>query len=276
MAKAAGTREAESTAPVSREGTRDVTNEQPLAGRTALVTGAGRNIGREIALTLARSGADIVVNTRQNRAEADEVVSAVEALGRRAIAVLGDVSDHATVQDMFEQAETQLAPIDILINNAAVRPHQSIFEISPEDWQWVLGVGLTGAFNCTQTAAKGMTERGWGRIINISGRDGFTGIVNRAHGVSVKAGVHGLTKASALELGPHGVTVNTVVPGLIQTTRPEEWYPTLDYEARVAGIPLRRVGAVEDIANMCNFLVVHGGFVTGQALHVNGGEFLVS
>lgn len=251
-------------------------DEKRLAGRTALITGAGRNIGREIALTFARSGANVVINVRENEDEAAEVVDSLKALGVNAHAVFGDVSDRDVVQGMVDEAEATVGPIDILVNNAAVRPHQSIFEITPEDWAWVIGVGLTGAFNCTQAAGKGMTERGWGRIINISGRDGFTGILNRAHGVSVKAGIHGLTKATCLEFGPSGVTVNTVVPGLIETTRPPEWYPTLDYKKRVEGIPLQRVGAVEDIANMCHYLVVDGGFITGQAIHINGGEFLVS
>lgn len=250
--------------------------DKPLAGRTALVTGAGRNIGREIALTFARSGANVVINVRENRDEANEVVGAVKEFGVDSAAVYGDVSDREVVQNMVEEAENTVGPIDILINNAAVRPHQSLFEISKEDWDWVIGVGLTGAFNCTQAVAQGMMERSWGRIVNISGRDGFTGIHNRAHGVSVKAGIHGLTKACCLELGPHGITVNTVVPGLIQTTRPPEWYPSLDYQKRVEGIPLQRVGDVADIANMCHYLVVHGGFITGQALHINGGEFLIS
>lgn len=117
-----------------------------------------------------------------------------------------------------------------------------------------------------------MVEAGWGRIINISGRDGFSGILNRAHGVTVKAGIHGFTKALALEFGPSGINVNTVVPGLIQTTRPKEWYPTLSYEERSKGIPVRHPGSVEDIAATVRFLVLEGDYITGQAVHVNGGE----
>lgn len=247
-----------------------------LEGRTAFITGAGRNIGRQIALTLARDGANVVINVRENRNEAAQVVSELTKLGVKAHAVFGDVSDYDLVQEMVAEAERAVGPLDILINNAAVRPHQSLFEITKEDWDWVIGVGLTGAFNCTQAVARGMRDRGWGRIINISGRDGFTGILNRSHGVSVKAGIHGFTKACCLELGPYGITVNTVVPGLIQTTRPPDWYPTLDYQKRVEGIPLKRVGDVADIANMCHFLIVDGGYISGQAIHINGGEFLVS
>ena len=251
-------------------------SEASLVGRTALVTGGGRNIGREIALELARNGADVAVCVRQNLGEAAEVVSAVESLGAKAVSVVCDVANRTQVGAMVDEVASKLGTVDILVNNAAVRPHQSLMEITPEDWAWVMGVGLTGAFNCAQAVATGMSEAGWGRILNISGRDGFTGILNRSHGVSVKAGVHGLTKALALELGPHGVTVNTVVPGLIQTTRPEAWYPTLDYRARQEGIPLRKVGRVQDIARTCRFLAAEGDFITGQAIHVNGGEFLVS
>ncbi len=121
-----------------------------------------------------------------------------------------------------------------------------------------------------------MVEAGWGRIINISGRDGFSGILNRAHGVTVKAGIPGFTKALALEFGPSGINVNTVVPGLIQTTRPKEWYSTLSYEERSKGIPVRHPGSVEDIAATVRFLVAKGDYITGQAVHVNGGEFLVT
>jgi len=247
-----------------------------LEGRTALISGAGRNIGRAMALALATAGADIVVNVRQNVEEGEEVAAAVRELGSKAIVVTGDVSKVEDVRALFERAVSELGPVHILVNNAAVRPHQPFLEITPEDWNWVLGIGLNGAFHCAQAAIPGMIEAGWGRIINISGRDGFTGILNRAHGVTVKAGIHGFTKALALEFGPQGINVNTVVPGLILTTRPEEWYPTLSYEERSKGIPVRHPGSVEDIAATVRFLVAEGDYITGQAVHVNGGEFLVT
>jgi NAD(P)-dependent dehydrogenase (short-subunit alcohol dehydrogenase family) len=249
---------------------------RPLEGRTALVTGAGRNIGRAIALALARSGANVVVNVRANLDEAEHVVSEARKNDVSAMAVAGDVSSLDDVAAMFEQVQEQLGTVDILLNNAAVRPHQAFLDITPDDWNWVLGVGLTRAFYCAKAAVPGMVEQGWGRIINISGRDGFSGIRNRAHGVTVKAGIHGFTKALALELGEHGITVNTVVPGLIMTTRPEEWYPHLDYGERAKNIPVRHVGDPEDVASICRYLVCDAGYITGQAIHVNGGEFLVT
>lgn len=251
-------------------------NGRSLEGRTALISGAGRNIGRAMALALAGAGADVIVNVRQNVAEGEEVAAAVRELGSRAMTVTGDVSRVEDVRAMFDQVSGELGPVHILVNNAAVRPHQPFLEITPEDWNWVLGIGLTGAFHCAQAAIPGMIEAGWGRIINISGRDGFSGILNRAHGVTVKAGIHGFTKALALEFGPHGINVNTVVPGLIKTTRPKEWYPTLSYEERSKGIPVRHPGSVDDIASTVRFLVSSGDYITGQAVHVNGGEFLVT
>jgi 3-oxoacyl-[acyl-carrier protein] reductase len=251
-------------------------NGRNLEGRTALISGSGRNIGRAMALALASAGADIVVNVRQNVEEGEEVAAAVRELGSKAIVVTGDVSKVEDVRALFDQAVSELGPVHILVNNAAVRPHQPFLEITPEDWNWVLGIGLNGAFHCAQAAIPGMIEAGWGRIINISGRDGFSGILNRAHGVTVKAGIHGFTKALALEFGPQGINVNTVVPGLIQTTRPKEWYPTLSYEERSKGIPVRHPGSVEDIAATVRFLISEGDYITGQAVHVNGGEFLVT
>ena len=247
-----------------------------LEGKTALITGSGRNIGRAMAFALAEAGADVVINVRQNVEEGEEVAAGVRERGRRSTVVTGDVAEVEDVRAMFEQASTEVGQVQILVNNAAVRPHQPFLEITPEDWNWVLGIGLTGAFHCAQAAIPGMVEAGWGRIINISGRDGFSGILNRAHGVTVKAGIHGFTKALALEFGPSGINVNTVVPGLIETTRPKEWYPTLSYEERAKGIPVRHAGSVEDIARTVRFLVAEGDYITGQAVHVNGGEFLVT
>jgi 3-oxoacyl-[acyl-carrier protein] reductase len=247
-----------------------------LEGKTALITGSGRNIGRAMAFSFAEAGADVVINVRQNVEEGEEVAAGVRERGRKSTVVTGDVAKADDVKAMFDQARAEVGQVQILVNNAAVRPHQPFLEITPEDWDWVLGIGLTGAFHCAQAAIPGMLEAGWGRIINISGRDGFSGILNRAHGVTVKAGIHGFTKALALEFGPHGINVNTVVPGLIQTTRPKEWYPTLSYEERSQGIPVRHPGSVEDIASMVRYLVAEGDYITGQAVHVNGGEFLVT
>lgn len=239
----------------------------------ALVTGAGRNIGRAIAIEFARQGLAVAVNNRSDRDEGEEVVAAVRALGARAAYVPGDVGEPEQAKAAVARAVELLGPIDVLVNNAAVRPHTHFHEMSLEEWNWVLGVGLTGAFVCSRAVVPGMIERGSGCIINISGRDGFEGRVARAHGATVKAGLHGFTKALARELGPHGIRVNTVVPSLIDTTRPAEWYPAWSEDANLDRIPVRHLGRSEDIAEACAY-VLRAGYVTGQALHVNGGVMM--
>ena len=247
-----------------------------LAGKTTLVTGGGRNIGRAICIEMARAGADIVVNVGSKLDEGEEVVARVTELGRRAIAVQADIAKPDEVERLVTAARAAFGRVDILVNNAAIRPRTPFLEMTSEEWNWVFGVGLHGAFHCARAMAPDMVAAGWGRIINISGRDAWTGHLNRAHGVSVKAGIHGLTKALALELGPRGVVVNTVVPGLIRTTRRAEWYPELDYDERAKGIPVRRPGTPDDVAELCVFLATQRGYINGQALHINGGEFLSS
>ncbi|MHB8190918.1 MAG: SDR family NAD(P)-dependent oxidoreductase [Ferrimicrobium sp.] len=240
----------------------------------ALVTGAGRNIGRAIALDFAQAGLKIAVNNRSNLGEGDKVVSEIRSIGGEAVLVQGDVSDPEAVALMVRQTEETLGPVDVLVNNAAVRPHTSFVDMTLEEWNWVVGVGLTGAFLLSKAVVPGMIAKGGGCIINISGRDGFVGRAARAHGSAVKAGLHGFTKAIAKELGPLGIRVNTVVPSLIDTTRPAEWYPNWEEEMHREDIPLGHMGRSEDIARACTYLL-EAGYVTGQALHVNGGVIMV-
>ena len=245
-----------------------------LKGKVALVTGAGRNIGRSIALALAAEGAHVAVNARSNADEAASVCAEVTKLGVRAVPVIGDVSSEEDVARIFIEIHSSLGPVSVLVNNVALRPHRPFFDITAAEWDLVLGIGLRGSFLCAQNAAKDMRDSGAGRIINISGRDGFAGRTDRAHGVTVKAGIHGFTKALAMELGPLGITTNTVVPGLIQTTRRAEFYPNLNYDDRAKRIPVRRVGATQDIAEACAFLAKDAGYINGTTIHVNGGESL--
>lgn len=242
--------------------------------RVAFVTGAGRNIGRAIAIAFAREGLAVAVNNRQNSAEGKEVVAAIEALGGTALHVPGDVGVPDEAEGAIATATEALGPIDVLVNNAAVRPHTDFVSMSLEEWQWVLSVGLTGAFVCTRAVVGSMIDRHSGCVINVSGRDGFEGRVSRAHGATVKAGLHGFTKALARELGPSGIRVNTVVPSLIDTTRPQEWYPKWSDDANLDRIPVRHLGRSEDIAEACVYLL-GASYVTGQALHVNGGVMMI-
>lgn len=238
--------------------------------RVALVTGAGRNIGRAIALDYARLGLAVAVNTRSNRAEGEAVVGEIEDAGGRATYVQADVGKPDEALDALRLVEKELGQVDVLVNNAAVRPHTPFLDTTLDEWTWVLGVGLTGSFVLAQAVVPGMIANGGGLIINIGGRDGHIGRTNRIHGSTVKAGLTGFTKSLALELGPHNVRVNLVVPSIIDTTRPKEWYPNWEVDSAADKIPLRRRGRSEDIARACTYLL-DADYVTGQALHVNGG-----
>jgi NAD(P)-dependent dehydrogenase (short-subunit alcohol dehydrogenase family) len=244
------------------------------APQVAFVTGAGRNIGRAIAIAFARQGLAVAVNNRHNAAEGKDVVAAIESFGGTALHVSGDVGVPGEAESAIAAATTALGPIDVLVNNAAVRPHTNFADMSLDEWQWVLAVGLTGAFVCTRAVVASMIDRHGGCIINVSGRDGFEGRAARAHGATVKAGLHGFTKALARELGPSGIRVNTVVPSLIDTTRPPEWYPGWADDADLKRIPVRHLGRSEDIADACVYLL-GASYVTGQALHVNGGVMMI-
>ena len=247
-----------------------------LAGRTAVVTGAGRNIGRAIALALAREGANVTVNGRSRRAEVEATAEAARALGVKALPFIADVSRSADVKAMIAATVAELGGVDILVNAAAAeRPVQSLAEITDEDWQNVLGVILDGAFYCARAAIPHMVVRGGGSVINISGSSAFRGKARQAHVVAAKAALLGLTRALALEFGPANIRVNTIVPDLVVTER----LPTQEAEARSAQASrptaLGRNATPEDIADACAFLAGdESRFITGQSLHVNGGTIL--
>jgi 3-oxoacyl-[acyl-carrier protein] reductase len=241
-----------------------------LDGRVALVTGAGRNIGKAVALGLAREGAVVIVNARSNRVEAEAVAQQIRDAGGRATAMLADVGDRAALQSMLDAALAEYGRIDIVVNNAATRPSRGFLEMTYEDWHSVLATDLDAAFIAARAAAPGMVERGWGRIINLSGLSAFQGGHEGVHISAAKVGIIGLTRALSAELAHAGVLTNCIVPGLINT-REGDLPPRL--QARLADIPVGRQGTPEDIAAMVTFLCGEGGsFVTGQTLHVNGGE----
>src|SRR5271169_6880519 len=191
-----------------------------LTGKVAVVTGAGRNIGRAIALALADGGASIVVNARSNRAEAEDVAREIEARGRKALVHIGDVADASDVQAMAELAVKQFGRIDILVNNAALRREKPFAEMSYAEWREIMDVTLDGTFHCVKACLPGLRKSGAGTIVNIGGLSAHTGAKNRAHVVTAKAGIIGFTRALAHDLAPDGITVNCVVPGIIGTPRP--------------------------------------------------------
>jgi 3-oxoacyl-[acyl-carrier protein] reductase len=249
---------------------------KPLAGRTALVTGSGRNLGRGMALAFARAGANVVLNGHRDRDALEAVAGEIRALGSKALCVIADVSNPDEVQQMIDTTVAEFGSVDISVSNAAIRPRQAFLEISVEDWKRVLETNLSAAFYLARAVIPGMKERGFGRIIHISGRDGFFTMSHRAHNVTCKAGLHSLAKAIAVEFGEFGITANTIAPGKMDTARDEKNYPGYKelWPELVKTMPLRRLGTPEDIGEAALFLATGGAYVTGQLLHLNGGEFM--
>ena len=252
-----------------------------LSGRTALITGASRNIGRAIALAFAAEGADLVLNTRTNGDELAAVAAECVKAGVRAVPVLGDIGDAAAVEAMVQQGVAALGPIDVLVCNAAIRPHKALAETSLEDWHRVVSVNLHSAFYLARAVVPGMKERRRGSIIAIGGQSSLTGRPNTAAVTAAKTGLLGFVRALAAELGPAGIRANMVVPGFIDTERRyAEWYPEFRQSPpgapeQLKEIPLRRLGQPEDIAAACVFLASDdSAYVTGDALRVMGGRVI--
>jgi len=246
---------------------------QELAGKVAIITGAGRNIGRAIAQALAEGGAAVVVNVRTNRAEADSVVREIESSGGRAIAHIGDVADARAVQAMADAAVQKFGRIDILINNAALRRERPFAEMDYAAWREILDVTLDGAFHCVKACLPALRQSGVGTIVNIGGLSAHTGAANRAHVVTAKAGIVGFTRALAHDLAADGITANCVVPGLIGTPRPKD-KPEPAHHATHPTISGKK-GRPDDVAAMVRFLCGPAArYITGQAIHTNGGAYL--
>ena len=243
-----------------------------LAGKVAVVTGAGRNIGRAIALGLAEAGASILVNTRSNRAEADAVAAEILARGRKAQPYLGDVADADQVQAMAETAVRHFGRIDILVNNAALRREKPFAEMSYDEWREIMNVTLDGTFHCVKACLPYLKKSGAGTIVNIGGLSAHTGAKDRAHVVTAKAGIVGFTRALAHDLSADGITVNCVVPGLIGTPRPKN-SPEPAHHLIHQTITGER-GKPEDVAAAVRFLCLPSArYINGQAIHANGGAY---
>jgi 3-oxoacyl-[acyl-carrier protein] reductase len=244
-----------------------------LEGRVAIVTGAGRNIGRGIALALADGGAAVVVNARSNLKEAQAVAGEIERSGGKALAVTADVADADAVEKMVAAAAGKFGGIDILVNNAAVRVEQAFEGMTLAQWRAVTSIILDGAFNCVQACLPHLKHSGAGVIVNIGGLSAHTGAAGRAHVVTAKAGIVGFTRALAHELADARIRVNTVTPGIMAAPRPAG-QPEPQHHARVQALVGRR-GQPDDIAAAVRFLCGPGAnFITGQNIQVNGGMFL--
>jgi 3-oxoacyl-[acyl-carrier protein] reductase len=246
---------------------------QELVGKVAIVTGAGRNIGRAIARQLAAAGASVVVNVRSNQAEADAVVREIEAAGGKAMAVLADVGDAAAVEAMAQAALKRFGRIDILVNNAALRREKPIDQMSYADWREVMNATLDSAFHGVKACLPAMKKAGGGTIINIGGLSAHIGSKGRAHVMTAKAALVGFSRALAHDLAADRITANCVVPGAIDTTRPGS-SPNPAHHLTHGTITDER-GKPDDVAAMVRFLCGPGGrYVTGQAIHVSGGAYL--
>lgn len=247
-----------------------------LDGRVAVVTGGGSGIGAAIAQRLSAAGAKVAILDLSVES-AERVASGIVDTGGEAIGCAVDVSDRAAVEAGFGRVREQLGPVAILVNNAGRDGFRRFLNITPEEWQGIIDVNLTGTFHCTQAAVPDMVEAGWGRVINISSSSAQSGQEYMAHYVASKAGMIGFTKSLARELGPDGITVNTIPPGFIDTPmlrRSEEkgllGGPIEEHEAQT---PVRRAGQPEDIANAVVFLAsADSSYITGQVLGVNGGR----
>jgi 3-oxoacyl-[acyl-carrier protein] reductase len=244
--------------------------EQELKNRVAVITGAGRSIGRAIALELASAGCAVVVNVRQNRAEADEVVKAIEGKGGRALVAIADVTDAPAVNAMAQSALKQFGRIDYLVNNAALRQEKHIEDMTFEDWRYITGVILDGAFHCVKACLEAIKASDAGSIINVGGLSGTMGATDRAHVVTAKAGIAGFTRALARELAPHKVTVNTLIPAMLAKPGKPNEMPDHPIYRPVLG----RAALPGDMAPAVRFLLGPGArYMTGQTININGGTY---
>jgi len=250
-----------------------------LEGRSALITGASRGLGRAIALRFAAAGCDVAINyvaeaDRDNADEAEEVAEAVRGLGRRAICVEADVTDVESTRAMVEAAIEAFGKLDILVNNAGITRDRTLKKLEKSDWDAVIAVNLTGAFNCTRAVIDHMRERRSGRIISLASVVGQTGNIGQTNYAASKAGLIGFTKSLAREVARRSITVNAIAPGFIDTEMTRA-VPAEALDEVVSTIPMGRVGGPEDIADAALFLASDAAsYITGHVLAVNGGLYM--
>lgn len=256
------------------EATASEATNRPLSGRVAIVTGAARNIGRAIAVELGRQGADVVVNAQRSADEARETAALVEQAGGRALMHLADISNPEGAQSLVDAAVARFGRIDILVNNAAIRRESSFDELDWAQWREVTGVILDGAYLCAHAAAPWLRRSPAGAIVNIGGMSAHGGSAGRAHVIAAKMGLVGLTRGLAHDLSGDGVTVNCVVPGLIDTARGHSAQGTPAHHAKHSTL-LGRRGTPQEVADLVAFLCgPKARYLTGQTMHANGGAYL--
>jgi len=242
-----------------------------LNDKVAIVTGSSRGIGAAIAQTLARQGAKVVINHRNSPAEAESVAMVIQAAGGESLVVQADVSQSNEAQALIKATLDKFGQIDILVNNAGVTRDTMIMTMKEADWDLVLQTNLTSAYHCSKAAIRPMLKKRQGRIINITSVVGLAGQAGQSNYAASKAGLIGLTKSLAREIGSRNITVNAVAPGFIPTAMTET-LPKTTLEAVISNTPLGRLGSVEDVAHAVLFLASdEAAFITGQVLSVDGG-----
>jgi len=246
-----------------------MTTSSALPGQTALVTGGGRGIGRAIALALAESGVEVVVNYSSSAAAAEEVVELITASGGKGYALQANVSKEDEVDDLVKTVLERSGRLDVLVNNAGITRDGLLMRMKTSDWQAVIDLNLTGVFLCSRAVARPMLKQKSGRIINITSVVGLMGNAGQANYAAAKAGVVGLTRSTAKELASRGITVNAVAPGFIATDMTKD----LDADAILRDIPLGTFGTQEQVAGAVRFLATDpaSAYITGQVLQVDGG-----
>jgi 3-oxoacyl-(acyl-carrier-protein) reductase len=244
-----------------------------LDGQTAIVTGAGRGIGRAIVKELAAAGANVVINYATSAHAAQELAKEIERLGSTVLMVQADVSDYEQVGDMVKQTIQTFDRIDILVNNAGITRDKTLKNMSKEQWNEVIHTNLDSLFNCTRHVIPFMLERKSGRIVNISSFVGLGGNIGQANYASSKAGVIGFTKSVALEVARHGITVNAICPGFTETDMLEA-IPSDIRQRLIEKIPLGRFGQPEEVAACVRYLVTEADYMTAQAISLNGGVYM--
>jgi len=245
-----------------------------LKGKTAIVTGASRGIGKTIAIALAKKGANIVVNYRTDNGNIQSLIDEIKQLGVEVVAVQADVSNFNEANQLMKAAIESFGSIDILVNNAGITKDNLLMRMSEEDFDSVINVNLKGVFNCVKHASTIMLKQRSGKIINISSVVGLTGNIGQTNYAAAKAGIIGITKASAKELASRGITVNAVAPGFIDTEMTDVLSDKVK-EACIANIPLKKFGQPEDVADTVCFLASSAAdYITGQVIQVDGGMLM--